>query len=125
MNTAVCVPATADTVVCTARLVPTPSDMWHVADVSDTQVAVWQLVTPTRLDAVMSCVPKLMPDTVTLKVDVATMLVSSMKLTTGATTSRGGCSTRLTHCNHNPHYRSQQLANKHNCRARDGLHRRS
>ena len=90
MNTAVCVPATADTVVRTARLVPTPSDMWHVADVSDTQVAVWQLVTPTRLDAVMSCVPKLMPDTVTLKVDVATMLVSSIKLTTGAVTSRKG-----------------------------------
>ena len=76
----------ADTVVCTARLVPTPSDMWHVADVSEIHVAVWQLVVPTRLDAVMSCVPKRMPDTVTLKADVATMLVSSMKLTTGAGT---------------------------------------
>jgi hypothetical protein len=52
----------------------------------------------------MSCVPKLMPDTVTLKADVATMLVSSMKLTTGAVTSSGGRSARLAHCNHDPHF---------------------
>ena len=66
VNTAVCVPAISDTVVSTARLLPTPSDVWHVADVPDTHVAVWQLVVPMRLDAVISCVPKLMPDTVTL-----------------------------------------------------------
>ena len=88
VNTAVCVPATADTVVCTARLVPTPSDMWHAADVPDTHIVVWQLDVPTRFDAVMTCVPKLMPDTVTLNVAVATMLVSSMKLTTGAVVNR-------------------------------------
>ena len=84
MKIAVCVPATDDTVASTARLMPTPRDIWHANEVPDTHAAVWQSKTPTRVDGDVSWDPKLSPDTVTLHTDVTTPLASTAKLTAGA-----------------------------------------
>ena len=77
-------PATADTVACAARPVPTPRDNRHATEVPETHAVVWQLDAPMRLDGVASSAPKLTPETVTLNDAVATMFVSAKKLTTGA-----------------------------------------
>ena len=77
-------PATADTVACAARPVPTPRDIRHATEVPETHAVVWQLDVPMRLDGVASSAPKLTPETVTLNDAVATMFVSTTKLTTGA-----------------------------------------
>ena len=88
MKTVVCVPATADTVACAARPVPTPRDNRHATEVPETHAVVWQLDVPMRLDGVASREPKLTPETVTLNDAVATMFVSAKKLTTGAEQKR-------------------------------------
>ena len=84
VNTIVPVPAMPAIVITESSPGPWPPLGRHTVDVGDTHDTVAQLLSPSRLLAVVSRAPKLMPCTVTLQPTVWTTLAESVKLTIGA-----------------------------------------
>ena len=116
MNEAERVPATAAIVTVSEWLPPLPAERRQMAEVSDAQADVLQLLSPTDDVGVLSFAPKLSPDTVKLNPALVTPLSLDVKLTIGARLKKAAHSTTA-RFGGSPQSKSQIFGNR--------VHRRS